>query len=38
MAYDETLEGWARAQEMRDKVTHGHSDRVTNLTLWLGLK
>jgi GAF domain-containing protein len=32
-AYDTTLEGWARALELRDKETHGHSRRVTNLTL-----
>jgi PAS domain S-box-containing protein len=34
-AYDTTLEGWARALELRDKETHGHSRRVTNLTLKL---
>ncbi len=34
-AYDTTLEGWARALELRDKETHGHSRRVTNLTLRL---
>jgi GAF domain-containing protein len=34
-AYDTTLEGWARALELRDKETHGHSQRVTNLTLSL---
>lgn len=32
-AYDLTLEGWARALEMRDKETEGHSRRVTDLTL-----
>ena len=37
-AYDETLEGWARALEMRDMETHGHSDRVTDLTLLLAVK
>ncbi len=34
-AYDTTLEGWARALEMRDKETLGHSRRVTELTLGL---
>jgi putative nucleotidyltransferase with HDIG domain len=34
-AYDETLEGWAKALELRDKETKGHSERVTNLTLTL---
>jgi putative nucleotidyltransferase with HDIG domain len=32
-AYDSTLEGWAKALELRDKETEGHSERVTNLTL-----
>ena len=35
MAYDETLEGWALALEMRDMETRGHSDRVTNMTIRL---
>jgi PAS domain S-box-containing protein len=34
-AYDTTLEGWARALELRDKETLGHSRRVTDLTLRL---
>lgn len=34
-AYDTTLEGWARALELRDKETEGHSRRVTELTLRL---
>lgn len=34
-AYDETLQGWAKILEMRDKETKGHSERVTNLTLKL---
>lgn len=34
-AYDTTLEGWARALELRDKETEGHSRRVTELTLKL---
>ena len=32
-AYDQTLEGWARALDLRDKETEGHSRRVTDLTL-----
>ena len=34
-AYEETLEGWARALEFRDHETEGHSRRVTELTLKL---
>lgn len=34
-AYDSTLEGWARALELRDKETEGHSRRVTEMTLRL---
>jgi len=34
-AYDNTLEGWSRALEIRDKETEGHSQRVTELTLRL---
>jgi len=34
-AYDTTLEGWAKALELRDKETEGHSRRVTELTLEL---
>jgi PAS domain S-box-containing protein len=33
MAYDETIEGWSRALDLRDKETEGHSQRVTELTL-----
>jgi putative nucleotidyltransferase with HDIG domain/PAS domain S-box-containing protein len=32
-AYDITLEGWAKALELRDKETEGHSRRVTETTL-----
>jgi GAF domain-containing protein len=32
LAYDTTLEGWARALELRDKETEGHSRRVVELT------
>ncbi|KAB8145521.1 response regulator [Chloroflexia bacterium SDU3-3] len=35
MAYDSTLEGWARALELRDKETEGHAQRVTDMTLAL---
>ncbi|HEU5097574.1 MAG TPA: response regulator [Roseiflexaceae bacterium] len=35
LAYDTTLEGWARALELRDKETEGHSQRVTAMTLRL---
>lgn len=34
-SYDETLEGWAKALELRDKETEGHSERVTQLTVRL---
>ena len=36
-AYDTTLEGWARALELRDKETEGHSWRVTETTMKLAL-
>jgi len=32
MAYDNTLEGWSRALDLRDKETEGHSKRVTEVT------
>jgi len=32
-AYGATIEGWARALELRDQETEGHSQRVTALTL-----
>ncbi|HSO13479.1 MAG TPA: HD domain-containing phosphohydrolase, partial [Anaerolineales bacterium] len=34
-AYDTTLEGWARALELRDSETEGHTRRVTKLTMQL---
>ena len=34
-SYDETLEGWAKALELRDKETEGHSRRVTDLAVRL---
>lgn len=36
--YDETIQGWANALEMRDSETMGHSQRVVNLTLSLARK
>ncbi|MGD8752233.1 MAG: PAS domain S-box protein [Anaerolineales bacterium] len=35
MAYDSTLEGWARALEYRDMETEGHSQRVTEMAVRL---
>lgn len=35
LAYDTTIEGWARALDLRDEETAGHSQRVTDLTLHL---
>jgi putative two-component system response regulator len=32
-SYDATIEGWARALELRDTETEGHSRRVTEMTL-----
>jgi PAS domain S-box-containing protein/putative nucleotidyltransferase with HDIG domain len=32
-AYDETIEGWSRVLDLRDKETEGHTQRVTELTL-----
>ena len=34
-AYETTLEGWARALELRDEETEGHSRRVTEMTMKL---
>ena len=34
--YDKTLEGWAKALELKDKETSGHTLRVTELTVALG--
>ncbi len=34
-AYDATIQGWAKALELRDYETKGHSDRVSELTLRL---
>lgn len=35
LAYDKTLEGWARALEIRDRDTSGHTRRVTEMTIRL---
>ena len=32
LSYDNTLEGWVRALDLRDKETEGHTQRVTELT------
>ncbi len=37
-AYDATLEGWAKALELRDHETEGHCRRVTELTLKVAQK
>jgi putative nucleotidyltransferase with HDIG domain len=34
-AYDNTLEGWSRALDLRDEETEGHSRRVTDMTMKL---
>jgi PAS domain S-box-containing protein/putative nucleotidyltransferase with HDIG domain len=35
LAYDATLEGWARALDLRDRATERHTERVTEMTLRL---
>lgn len=35
LAYDTTLEGWAKALDLRDKETEGHTRRVVDMTLRL---
>ena len=37
IAYDETIEGWSRALDMRDRETEGHTQRVTRITQQLGV-
>jgi PAS domain S-box-containing protein len=34
-AYDNTLEGWSKALDLRDKETEGHSQRATEMTMRL---
>jgi PAS domain S-box-containing protein len=38
LAYDQTLEGWSAALDLRDKETEGHTQRVTEMTLRLSEK
>ena len=38
MAYDDTIEGWSRAMDLRDEETEGHTRRVTELTVKLAEK
>jgi len=35
IAYDETIEGWSRALDLRDRETEGHTRRVAEMTLEL---
>jgi response regulator RpfG family c-di-GMP phosphodiesterase len=35
LAYEAAIEGWARALELRDKETEGHTRRVTDMTIKL---
>ncbi len=37
-SYEETLEGWSRALDMRDHETENHTQRVTALTVKMGQK
>ena len=37
IAYDETIEGWSKALDLRDHETEGHTQRVTRLTQQLGI-
>lgn len=37
-AYDATIEGWARALDLRDHETEGHSRRVTELTMQIAAR
>ena len=38
LSYDRTIEGWARALDLRDEETAGHSKRVTEMTVALAKK
>lgn len=38
LSYDATIEGWARALELRDMETEGHSRRVTDMTLIMAVQ
>jgi PAS domain S-box-containing protein len=35
VAYNDTIEGWSRAMDLRDRETEGHTQRVTEMTLKL---
>ena len=35
LAYDDTIEGWSRALDLRDHETEGHTQRVTQMTVSL---
>ena len=35
-SYEETLEGWSRAMDVRDHETENHTQRVTSLTIKMG--
>lgn len=35
LAYDNTIEGWSRALDLRDNETEGHTQRVTEMTVSL---
>lgn len=35
LTYNETIEGWSRALDLRDKETEGHTQRVTEMTVKL---
>ncbi|MBT3241152.1 MAG: PAS domain S-box protein [Chloroflexi bacterium] len=37
-AYDETLEGWVKALELKDREIKGHAERVVDLTVKLAIK
>lgn len=36
LAYDQTIEGWARALDLRDHETEGHTQRVAEISVRLG--
>src|SRR5690606_24119997 len=38
LAYDRTIEGWARALDLRDEETVGHSRRVTDMAVRLAAR
>lgn len=38
LAYDETIEGWVKALDLRDKETEGHSLRVTQMCVDLAVR